>query len=159
MTDLPAAPAVAPHLRVGAYAVIRDSGRVLLAHWNDRGGTGWTLPGGGLELGEDPIHGVLREVAEETGYAAEVQRLLGVDTITIPAHRRLDGSGIPYFGVRIFYRATIAGGALENERDGSTDEARWFREEEIADLNALDIVRVGLDLDRTEPVTGSLRAP
>ena len=97
--------------------------------------------------------------AEETGYAAEVQRLLGVDTITIPAHRRLDGSGIPYFGVRIFYRATIAGGALENERDGSTDEARWFREEEIADLNSLDIVRVGLDLDRTEPVTGSLRAP
>ncbi len=157
MTDLPAAPAVAPHLRVGAYAIIRDGGRVLLAHWNDRGGTGWTLPGGGLELGEDPLDGVVREVTEETGYAVEVQRLLGVDTITIPAHRRLDGSGVPYFGVRIFYRATIAGGALTNERDGSTDEARWFSEEEIPGLHALDIVRVGLDLDRAEPPTGSLR--
>jgi 8-oxo-dGTP diphosphatase len=157
MTDLPAAPAVAPHLRVGAYAIIRDSGRVLLAHWNDRGGSGWTLPGGGLELGEDPLDGLVREVAEETGYAAVVQRLLGVDTITIPGHRRLDGSGIPYFGVRIFYRATIAGGALVNERDGSTDEARWVREEDVAVLHTLDIVGVGLELDRTEPATGSLR--
>jgi 8-oxo-dGTP diphosphatase len=158
MTDLPAAPAVAPHLRVGAYAVVRDAGRVLLAHWNDRGGTGWTLPGGGLELGEDPLDGVVREVAEETGYAAEIQRLLGVDTIAIPAHRRLDGSGVPFFGVRIFYRAAVAGGALTNERDGSTDEARWFREEDVAGLHTLDIVRVGLELDRTEPVTGSLRS-
>jgi 8-oxo-dGTP diphosphatase len=158
MTDVPAAPSapVVPHLRVGAYAIIRDAGRVLLAHWNDKGGTGWTLPGGGLELGEDPLDGVTREVAEETGYAIEVQRLLGVDTITIPADRRLDGSGVPFFGVRIFYRAAIAGGALENEREGSTDEARWIAEEDVDGLQALDIVRVGLDLDRAEPATGSL---
>ncbi len=156
MTDLPAAPAVVPHMRVGAYAIIRDSGRVLLAHWNDRGGTGWTLPGGGLELGEDPLDGVVREVAEETGYAAEVERLLGVDTITIPGDRRLDGSGVPFFGVRIFYRAAITGGMLENERGGSTDEARWFTEEEVPGLTTLDIVRVGLELDRVEPATGSL---
>jgi 8-oxo-dGTP diphosphatase len=124
MTDLPASPVVTPHMRVGAYAIIRDSGRVLLAHWNDRGGSGWTLPGGGLELGEDPLEGVVREVAEETGYTAEVERLLGVDTITIPGDRRLDGSGVPFFGVRIFYRAAVTGGMLENERAGSTDEAR-----------------------------------
>jgi len=156
MTDLPSAPAVAPHLRVGAYAVIRDSGRVLLAHWNDRGGAGWTLPGGGVEFGEDPIDGMVREVAEETGYAAEAERLLGVDTITIPGDRRLDGSGVPFFGVRIFYRAAISGGALANERDGSTDEARWVPEEEVPRLPVLDIVHVGLELDRTEPPTGAL---
>ncbi|MFD3443419.1 NUDIX hydrolase [Microbacteriaceae bacterium 4G12] len=156
MTDLPSAPASTPRMRVGAYAVIRSSGRVLLAHWNDRGGSGWTLPGGGLELGEEPLDGVVREVAEETGYAVAVERLLGVDTITIPGNRRLDGSGVPYFGVRIFYRASIAGGMLENEREGSTDEARWFAEEDVPGLTALDIVRVGLELDRTEPPTGSI---
>lgn len=156
MADLPASPVIAPHMRVGAYAIIRDSGRVLLAHWNDRGGSGWTLPGGGLELGEDPLEGVVREVAEETGYTAEVERLLGVDTITIPGDRRLDGSGVPFFGVRIFYRAAVTGGMLENERAGSTDEARWFPEDEVSGLTALDIVRVGLELDRTEPATGSL---
>jgi len=42
---------------------------VLLQHralWSDEGGT-WGLPGGALAEGEAPVHGALREAAEEAG--------------------------------------------------------------------------------------------
>ena len=49
---------------------------VLLQHralWSHEGGT-WGLPGGALRPGEDPVHGALREAAEEAGVdAAGVQ--------------------------------------------------------------------------------------
>jgi ADP-ribose pyrophosphatase YjhB (NUDIX family) len=45
--------------------VVRD-GRVLLLH-NERGE--WELPGGRLEIGETPEQCVVREIAEETGWA------------------------------------------------------------------------------------------
>jgi ADP-ribose pyrophosphatase YjhB (NUDIX family) len=40
-------------LRVAAYAVIVDARGMLLAHWHDGPRAAWTLPGGGLEAGED----------------------------------------------------------------------------------------------------------
>jgi len=37
----------------------------------------WVLPGGGLEQGETPEQGVVREVYEETGYKVVVNRKVG----------------------------------------------------------------------------------
>ena len=42
----------------------------------------WTLPGGGLDFGEDPEAGALRELGEETGLEGEVRGLLGVHSNT-----------------------------------------------------------------------------
>jgi ADP-ribose pyrophosphatase YjhB (NUDIX family) len=66
-------------IRLAAYARCRDeAGRVLLCHLAPSVGLGdlWTLPGGGLQFGESPEVGVLRELAEETGYRGVVERLL-----------------------------------------------------------------------------------
>ncbi len=53
--------------RPGAYAVAIDAdGRVLLV----RALQGWFLPGGGVEAGEEFRDALVREVREETGYAA-----------------------------------------------------------------------------------------
>ena len=75
--------------RLAAYAVCIEDGRVLLArHVPPDGETNWTLPGGKVEHAEDPFDAVIREVAEETGYDAVVERLLGVDSRVIPAAER-----------------------------------------------------------------------
>jgi len=62
---------------VGVHAVILDDQeRVLLGHRRDY--DLWDLPGGGLEPGELPTEGVIRETKEETGLEVEVERLFGV---------------------------------------------------------------------------------
>jgi 8-oxo-dGTP pyrophosphatase MutT (NUDIX family) len=115
-------------MRVAAYAVITDADdRVLLAHWVDGRKAAWTLPGGGLEDGEDPQRAVRREVREETGFRVAVDELLGIHSRVIPAESRLsDDAQGPLHALRIVYRAHIVGGHLRYEVDGSTDRAAWF---------------------------------
>ena len=130
-------------IRVAAYAVIVDGSKVLLAHWNEHGRSGWTLPGGGIEAGEDPADAAVREVREETGYDAELDALIGVHSHVIPEEQRIAGSG-PLQALRIIYRAHIVGGGLENEADGSTDEAHWYELGEVAALRKVSLVDIGL---------------
>ncbi|MEZ3161839.1 NUDIX hydrolase [Microbacterium sp. BWT-B31] len=135
-------------LRVAAYAVITDDdGRVLLAHWNESGRSGWTLPGGGLEPGEDPENAVRREVTEETGYRVRVDRLLGIHSRVIPAARRLTPhESDPLHTLRVVYRATVVGGRLRHETDGSTDRAEWFALDRLDGLQRVRLVDIGLGM-------------
>ena len=139
-------------LRVAAYAIVTDEdGRVLLAHWAEGQRSAWTLPGGGLEQGEDPEDAARREVREETGYVVELDGILGVDSHVIPAKNRLHHHDRPLHALRIVYRAHVVGGGLQNELDGSTDEARWFHLREIDDLHHVRLVDVGLRLAGLRP--------
>ena len=132
--------------RVGCYAVVVDDGRVLLAHWNEGGRIGWTLPGGGLEPGEQPEDCVVREVHEETGYDVVLDDLLGVHVYYLPEpERRLRGNGDLRF-LRIVYRAHVVGGELRHETDGTTDEARWVPLDEVAGLDRVGLVDVGIGM-------------
>ena len=121
--------------RLGAYAVVIRAGHVLLALWNEPEVPTWTLPGGGVELDESPEEGAVREVREETGYDVDLGALIGVDTVVIPAEQRAERVGDrPQRNVRVVYAATVTGGALTAEVDGSTDEARWIP---VADVPSL----------------------
>lgn len=145
--------------RLAAYAVCITDGRVLLAHYvSPQGGTNWTLPGGGVEHGEDPFDTVIREVAEETGYDAEVERLLGVDSRVIPvAELRLPGP-LAHQNVGIFYRVRITGGQLRPEPNGETAESVWTPIHGVAHLRRSSLVDVGITLAQALPATGHIAA-
>src|SRR5688500_1639689 len=135
-------------LRVAAYAVVIDAAdRILLAHWNEGRRAAWTMPGGGLEPGEDPERAARREVREETGYKVDIDELLGIHSRVIPAGRRLTpGVTEPLHTLRIVYRAHVIGGRLTNETDGSTDRAEWFPLTEVPALQRVKLVDIALEM-------------
>lgn len=64
------------HFRANVgVAIAGDDGRVLVFERTDRPGN-WQLPQGGLDIGEEPLDGALRELREETGIAASMVRLV-----------------------------------------------------------------------------------
>ncbi len=89
----------------------------------------WTLPGGGLDFGEDPRDAVVREVHEETGIDVQVADRAWVDSarrhVTLPP-----GSGDPadLHSIRLVFEGWAPVDAPEPhvvEVDGSTVDARW----------------------------------
>jgi mutator protein MutT len=63
--------------KISVFGIIKnEENRVLLCLRNDY--NIWNLPGGGLEKGETPWQGIIREVKEETGLNIEVIKLIGV---------------------------------------------------------------------------------
>lgn len=65
-------PSSKPHDVGAAVAVVvAENGRVLLLKRKGSTGEGtWSIPGGALEFGEDPVEAGKRELAEETGLNA-----------------------------------------------------------------------------------------
>lgn len=135
--------------RLAAYAVCVEDGRVLLAHHTSGN---WTLPGGRVEHAEDPFDAVIREVGEETGCDAVVERLLGVDSRVIPAAAAR--AGVEHQNVGVFYQVRIVGGRLRAEPNGETIESAWTPLPEVARLRRSSLVDIGLALARTVPATG-----
>lgn len=135
--------------RAGAYAVIVEDHRILLSRWVPRIAAlqpAWTLPGGGMELGEQPAQTALREVREETGHTVQLEDLLGVSSFYIAPELRQTAAQGHLHALRVIYRGRVTGGTLTPELNGSSDDARWIPLTELKDLPVLDLVRVGLDL-------------
>jgi ADP-ribose pyrophosphatase YjhB (NUDIX family) len=97
--------------RVGVFATVRDdAGQVLLGHRTDC--DFWGQPGGGLESGETPWDGVIREVREETGLEVAAEQLAGV--YSWPATDELIFS----------FACRVIGGAMATSDE--TSEVRFF---------------------------------
>ena len=132
---------VVQRVRLAAYAWCEQDGAVLVTRIsvNGPGGGLWTLPGGGLDFGEDPRDGVVREVAEETGLDAAPGELLGVRSALLEPAETISGHRVQTVG--LLYRGAITGGQLRNEADGSSDLAAWVPLNEVAALPQVDLLR------------------
>ena len=153
--------ALPQYQRVAAYNVcIDESSRLLLCRLSDiteRPGW-WTLPGGGIDFGEHPEEGALRELHEETGLVGKIVGLLAVDSLrrTLRATERDrlgfdEGTECDYHSVRIVYRTDIVGGALRDETDESTDRAAWCTRAELETMPLVELGRIGMRLAFGEP--------
>ena len=114
--------------RVAAYALVVRDGSVLLTRNSPHGphpGV-WNLPGGGIEHDEHPRDAVVRELAEETGLAAEVGDVVTVADVRLRGTAP-SGRDEELHSVGIVYDATVPPGAEPRvvEVDGTTDEAAW----------------------------------
>lgn len=144
MVRMSASPEVRRRLRVAAYAICLRDGRVLLARFIGAEPHHWTLPGGGVEHGEDPADAVLRELTEETGYTGRLVRLLGIHSARYEFPR--DYGVEDHHALKIMYEVDLVGGELRNEVGGTTDLAGWFPLHEVAGLERAGFVDIGLSL-------------
>jgi 8-oxo-dGTP diphosphatase len=135
--------------RVAAYAVCVEKGRILLCRispgpWSAVGR--WTLPGGGLDFGEAPADGALRELTEETGMVGEIHRLADVISWSGRWRHPVDDVDEAFHAIQVIYRVHLIGGALRDEPDGSTDAARWLSRSELDGLPLVPLAEVGVRL-------------
>jgi len=67
------------HPILGVGAVVLRQGRILLVRRGVEPSRGkFSIPGGVVEVGEDPEEAVIRELAEETGLVGKVMGLYGI---------------------------------------------------------------------------------
>jgi ADP-ribose pyrophosphatase YjhB (NUDIX family) len=145
--------------RVAAYALLRRGGEVLLARMSPHiPFQGWTLPGGGIDHGEDPREALRREVYEEAGLHVEPGRIVDVYSTHFTGSRP-DGLVEDYHGIALIYEAEL----LPQSRDvdphvtdvgGSTDLAAWVPLGEARKLPLSGAARHALSL-----IEDDLRSP
>jgi ADP-ribose pyrophosphatase YjhB (NUDIX family) len=133
--------------RVGAYSICRDAhGRILLARLSalevDVGS--WTLPGGGVDFGEQPDAAAVRELNEETGLEGEIDELAAVFSHVYRGSAFAAGVDLHFIG--IVYRMRIVGGDLRDEIDGSTDTCAWFGEADLAGIRLVELAEFAVGL-------------
>jgi ADP-ribose pyrophosphatase YjhB (NUDIX family) len=103
--DAPAANLIVP----GASAVVLDeAGRILLHRRDDN--ELWSIPGGGMEVGERIADTVVREVREETGLEVEPEAIVGI--YSNPQHVVEYGDGEIRQQFSVCFACRLVGGEL-----------------------------------------------
>ena len=119
--DLFAAEEGYPTPKVDTRAAIFKDGKILLVH--EKNGT-WSLPGGWCDTDQSVASNTVKEIKEETGLNAEVERLIAVQD-----RRRHNVCNYVFGVVKVFLLCRVTGGEFEENIE--TDGFRYFAEDEL----------------------------
>jgi 8-oxo-dGTP diphosphatase len=124
----------------GVGAVVLHQGRILLVkRAKDPGKGKWSIPGGGVELGETIFAAAEREVMEECSVKVAIERVLdAADNIVKDAAGR-----IRYHYVIIDVTAKYVSGRLKAQTDAA--DCRWVTPEKAAGMDLTPTLRAMLE--------------
>jgi len=110
----------------GVGAVVIGSQGVLLVRRDKEPGKGlWSIPGGGVEVGETQTDAVIREVREETGIDCEVVEIISTaDVIMHDSDARVE-----FHYLLNHYLTRAVGGTIQKESPEA--EVSWFNLDEL----------------------------
>lgn len=117
-------------------AFVQDSdGRILMERRTDNGR--WGLPGGTHQTGESISQTVVREVAEETGFVVEVDRMVGIYTDPRRVIEFSDGE------VRQEFSMCFAAHVVDGELKASDEsfEVAWIARDALDQLDIAPTTR------------------
>lgn len=118
----------------GAIVYARKDGDLYLALVHDIFGH-WTLSKGHIEENEDEIEATAREIREEIGIDVEIKDKIGENEYTA---NNAEKDGKIRKHVSYFLAEAGLGKLKLEEGKGGLDDCRWFKAEEIVDLNIYD---------------------
>ncbi len=114
-------------------AIVERNGKILLVKETKETAKGkWSHPAGWLEVGENPIDAVKREVKEESGFDFEPKNILGVYSLL-----KKEADDI-HHSIKLIFIGDISDKEVAELAD-DVSETGWFSPEEIEkmDLNTL----------------------
>ncbi len=116
-----------PTVKVDVRAfVLNQEGQILMAKESVDGK--WALPGGWADVGDTPSEAVIKEILEETGLTAEVQRLLAVYDKKCHAHPPQ-----PFYVYKMVFLCKVDGGTLNPGFD--MQAAAYFSLDQLPELS------------------------
>jgi mutator protein MutT len=132
-SDAPAANS----MKVAVSAVVRDDqGRILMIRRTDN--DMYSIPGGGLEVGETVAQAVVREVSEETGIVVQVTELVGV--FSNPDHVIAYNDGEVRQEFSLCFRAVPVGGRPRTSSESK--DVRWVTADDLDEINVHPSIRL-----------------
>jgi 8-oxo-dGTP diphosphatase len=99
---------------------------------------GWVFPGGQVEVGENLMEALIREIKEESGIDVVVSHLIGVYSNT-GIHKWHDGVTDVPTKVMLDFMCKPVGGELCISEE--TSESRWFEKDKVLDIVVAPAIR------------------
>ena len=123
------------HIVAVGGIVENEQGHVLLVKTQHGG---WVFPGGQVEVGENLMDALIREIKEESGIDVVVSYLIGVYSNT-GIHKWHDGvTDIPTKVMLDFMCKPIGGELCTSEE---TSESHWFEKDKVLDMVTAPAIR------------------
>jgi len=113
-----------------------DEGNILLVKTRDGG---WVYPGGQVEVGENLLDALSREIKEESGIDTIVSYLIGVHSNT-RIHKWYDGVTDVPTKVMFDYVCKPVSGELSISEE--TTDSRWVAKDKVLDLITAPAIRM-----------------